>query len=313
MSSNFSDQSYYPLPAPGNSAPPPARYTVKTMATSPPPPAITADSIVLSVDLPGAGEENIGVLLVERDSGTPWRRFRRDLATLDPDNADILDLLEEDIALKMHEMGATRWLEWLEENASNFLRVSDREQHTAIADFRQAVNWLYHRHVRPKVLPFRTHLPLYAVEAAAGRWGPEQEVDENEPGNWVEAPSTLRRITEDMFVAKVTGHSMEPLIPAGSLCVFRGGNALVGSRQGKRVLVANYGEPGEQRFTVKRYESVKQQVDDDRQQQTRIILHPLNPEYESWEIDPENGRVRVVGEFVAVLDDLDPAIETSPS
>src|ERR1700694_2089935 len=44
-----------------------------------------------------------------------------------------------------------------------------------------------------------------------------------------------------MFVAKVEGRSMEPRIPAGSYCIFRGeagGGPLAGSRQGKIVLVA---------------------------------------------------------------------------
>jgi phage repressor protein C with HTH and peptisase S24 domain len=122
---------------------------------------------------------------------------------------------------------------------------------------------------------------------------------EVEAEGWVEAPEGLR-LTEDMFVAHVTGRSMEPRIPAGSLCVFRGGSALVGSRQGKLVLVMNYGEPGENRFTIKRYRSVKQQTEEGWTH-NKIILEPLNPEYESWEID-EDSNVRVIGEFVQVLE-----------
>jgi phage repressor protein C with HTH and peptisase S24 domain len=156
------------------------------------------------------------------------------------------------------------------------------------------------------VLPFRTHLPLYSLQAAAGRWGPERDV-ESEPEEWVEAPEGLR-LTPDMFVAQVVGRSMEPLIPAGSLCVFRAGTAVTGSRQGKKVLVMNAAEPGEQRFTVKRYESVKRSVDETREEHMKVILHPLNPAFEPWEIDYEpfelesSGRIRVVAEFVRVLD-----------
>jgi phage repressor protein C with HTH and peptisase S24 domain len=262
---------------------------------------------ILGIAAPGEALENVGVLLIDLENDTPYRRFRRDLAQLNSDDADILEVLEEDLVLKAHELGARRLLEWLEENASNFVRASDRET-AEVEDFRSTLSWLYHQHVRPKVLPFRTHLPVYGLEAAAGRWGPERDV-EQEPQDWIEAPVGIRRLTEDMFVARVTGRSMEPLIRAGSLCIFRGGSALVGSRQGKRVLVANYGEPGEQRFTVKRYESIKRQVDEERSEQVRIILHPLNPEFEAWEIDYEpfdlenSGRIRVVGEFVAVLDE----------
>ena len=41
---------------------------------------------------------------------------------------------------------------------------------------------------------------------------------------------------------------MEPRIPDGSLCVFR--YNVVGSRNGKLVLVMHYGETGENRFTA---------------------------------------------------------------
>ena len=68
--------------------------------------------------------------------------------------------------------------------------------------------------------------------------------------DWMEAPPDLR-LTEDMFVAHVVGRSMEPRIPAGSLCVFR--RNVTGSRQGRLVLVENYGETGENRYTIKRY------------------------------------------------------------
>lgn len=262
---------------------------------------------ILGVAPPGSQTENVGVLLVDLETGTPHRRFRRDLEEVSPDDSDILEALEEDLLLKIHEMGPKQLLEWLDENASNFLRPSDLET-GRVSDFRSQLSWLYHRHVRPRVLPFRTHLPVYALEAAAGRWGPERDVDQ-EPEEWTEVPAAIRRLDEDMFIATVLGRSMEPLIPDGSRCIFRGGKALAGSRQNKRVLVANYGEPGEQRFTVKRYQSIRRQVDEDRSEQVRIILHPLNPEFPSWEIDYEpfdsesSGRIRVIGEFVAVLED----------
>ena len=49
---------------------------------------------------------------------------------------------------------------------------------------------------------------------------------------------------------------MEPRIPDGSLCVFRHG--VTGSRQGRLVLVENLETAGNNRYTVKRYESTKQ-------------------------------------------------------
>ena len=89
------------------------------------------------------------------------------------------------------------------------------------------------------------------------------------------------RLTDDMFVAHVVGRSMEPRIPAGSLCVFR--RNVTGSRQGRLVLVENYGETGENRYTIKRYKSVKRQSGEEWEHET-IRLEPLNPEYEAWEL-----------------------------
>lgn len=263
--------------------------------------------VSMLVDLcpPGAPAQTAGVLLADPETDRLHLRFRRDLAEISPEDADIFEDLAADLEGKGREWGAERVLRWLEDSASGFLQVSDREE-VDVEDFGSALLRLYRRYVQPKVLPFRTHLPLYSLQAAAGRWGPERDV-ENEPEEWVEAPPEMRRLTDDMFVARVTGRSMEPLIPDGSLCIFRAGSAVAGSRQGKRVLVANLGEPGEQRFTVKRYESIKQRVDDDRERHVKVILHPLNPEYDSWELDYEpfdldsSGRIKVLAEFVGLL------------
>ena len=91
---------------------------------------------------------------------------------------------------------------------------------------------------------------------------------------------------------------MEPRIPDGSLCVFR--YNVVGSRNGKLVLVMHYGETGENRFTIKRYRSVKAQSEEGWKHE-KIVLEPLNPEYEPWELE-ENSPIKVLAEFVTVLE-----------
>ncbi|HYP15078.1 MAG TPA: S24 family peptidase, partial [Bryobacteraceae bacterium] len=256
---------------------------------------------VVEIALPGSPVENAGVLLVDPDTDKCHYRFRPDLSDLSEDDAELLEALPQDLETKASEWGALKLLDWLQENASNFIRTTDPDR-VMVDSFDKTLNRLYKRHITPKVIPFRTHLPLYSVEAAAGKWGRELEVDESEPNKWLEAPGDLR-LTEDMFVAYVTGRSMEPRIPAGSLCVFRGGSALAGSRQGKLVLVLNYGEPGENRFTIKRYRSTKHRTEEGWAHE-KIVLEPLNPEYEAWELD-ENARIRVVGEFVRVLETPD--------
>ncbi len=90
---------------------------------------------------------------------------------------------------------------------------------------------------------------------------------------------------------------MEPRIPDGSLCVFRAN--VVGSRNGRLVLVMHYGETGENRFTVKRYKSIKSQSQDSWAHE-KIILEPLNLAYDAWELTPD-APIKVIAEFVQVL------------
>lgn len=253
----------------------------------------TGHYTVLQAALPGIPPENIGVLLVD-PSGSAHVKIRRDLRSLaDEDDAEYLEALQFDLRQKAAELGGPSLMAWLVENASNVLQVSEVEE-TAIGWPEADLRRLYSQHVQARVLPFETHLPQYTLAAAAGKWGEHMEV---EPEGWVEAPEGLR-MTDDMFVAHVTGHSMEPKIPAGSLCVFRADVA--GSRQGKLVLVENYGDTGENRYTIKRYRSFKQQ-DESGWKHERIVLEPLNPDYEAWDLD-ENASLRVVAEFVRVLD-----------
>jgi SOS-response transcriptional repressor LexA len=237
------------------------------------------------------------VLLVD-DAGSGHVKIRRDLRSLaDEDDAEYLEALGFDLTQKALELGGGMLLAWLFENTSNFLRISDPEE-TEVVWPERDLRRLYQQHIHARVLPFQTHLPQYTLAAAAGSWGEQMEVSDEE---WVEAPADLR-MTDDMFVAHVVGRSMEPRIPAGSLCVFR--RSVTGSRQGRLVLVENYGETGENRYTIKRYKSIKRQSgsgdENDEWEHERIRLEPLNPEYQAWELSPSD--IRVVGEFVRTLD-----------
>ena len=103
----------------------------------------------------------------------------------------------------------------------------------------------------PPAARYTTHVPVYDLTAAAGFWGPESVPEEI---GWTEVPGVS--LKPGMFVARVTGTSMEPLIPDGSWCLFRPCPA--GSREGRIVLVQlgtdGAGENGG-RFTVKKYHS----------------------------------------------------------
>ncbi|MBK5290217.1 MAG: helix-turn-helix transcriptional regulator [Acidobacteriia bacterium] len=255
--------------------------------------------LVLSVALPGREESAAGVLLWDQGEDRLQARWRMDWDQIaSEEEEEVLALLAADLSAKIDEMGATAVLAYIDETLSNTLRVSQREPVWIAGGFSSTLNRLYRRHVQSTVLPFRTHLPLYSCRAAAGRWGDQMPVEED---GWVEAPADLR-LSEDLFVAQVVGRSMEPLIADGSFCVFRAG--VTGSRQGKRVLVENFSESdsGGQRYTVKRYSSLKSQNPDGTWQHETIRLEPLNPAFEAWEIG-ENSQCRVLAEFVRVLED----------
>lgn len=102
-----------------------------------------------------------------------------------------------------------------------------------------------------------------------------------------------------MFIATIRGHSMEPRIPDGSLCVFR--RKPVGSRNNRLVLVRNNELADENRYSVKRYRSEKA-AHDDSFVHTRIWLESLNPEFPSWDLDPDEDKYEIVAEFVQVIE-----------
>ena len=257
--------------------------------------------LLLEAVLPGRNPEIAGVLLYDREEERLAVRLRRDWDQFaDEEDVGVLELLQQDLEMKIRELGAADFLAFLEETLSNVLRVPDRET-VPLGKFETTLNRLYDRLVPVTVLKFKTHLPVYTLRAAAGKFGDQMEVEED---GWVEPPHGVR-LSSDMFVATVVGRSMEPYIPDGSRCVFRYG--VVGSRQGRLVLVENLeeSEEGGQRYTVKRYESKKTMTGEDESRNVTVTMVPLNREYESWEIDPESaaaGRIRVLAEFVCVLD-----------
>lgn len=253
-----------------------------------------AELSIVEVALPGEAPVAAGVVLRDVESGE-WRvRFRRDWDSFAGDEAEVLESLAGEFEDQMRA-DAESWLRNCETNLSHTVRITDRET-VAIEDLDRAAERLYSRHVRPKVLPFRTHLPKFSARVAAGRFLDDNEVEAEE---WVETPEGMR-LDDDMFIVQITGRSMEPRIPDGSLCVFRAG--VHGTRQGKLLLVErrDVSESGG-RYTVKRYRSVKAQQSDEWRN-AKIIMEPLNPEFETWELEDDPDAFRVIGEFVRVLE-----------
>jgi phage repressor protein C with HTH and peptisase S24 domain len=257
---------------------------------------------IVTADTPADGMVKIGVLLQDPESDSLRLRFRRDLDSLaEEEDLDVLRTLGDDLTQKARELGAEKLFEYLESKSWGTIRVTDREK-VLVEDFERALNRLYLKNVQSNVLEFRTHLPRYSLRAAAGKFLENQEITAD---GWVEAPEGLH-LSTDMFVAEIVGQSMEPRIPDGSLCVFRQG--VTGSRQGRLVLVENLETTGNNRYTVKRYESTKtaeaesEEFDTGVWKHARIRLQSLNPEYPSWDLDPGEDKYRILAEFIRVLD-----------
>jgi hypothetical protein len=265
---------------------------------------------LLEIARPDRSPEPLGILFVDEETGDLSVRLldERDFDDLDEQDSDYFEALEADLAAKGREPGGGHaLLDSLESSLSGFLRIGDRTPIEYSGDPGLTLNRLFEKHVGGEVRPFVTHLPLYGLRAAATKFGEEFDPAEvGEPVDWVRAPRGVR-LTEGMFVAQVVGRSMEPLIPDGSYCLFRG--PVTGTRQGKRLLIEQTGGHGKEgrslasdpasRYTVKRYTSRKTADPDGGWRHESIRLEPLNPEFEAFELGP--GDFRVIAEFIQVL------------
>jgi SOS-response transcriptional repressor LexA len=252
---------------------------------------------LLEIVPPGLKPFPLGILLIDDETDRLTLRFRDSSAfyELEEPEIDFIDHLPPDLVRKAEESGAGALLRSFEDSLSNLLRISDRTAIEFTGNPQRTVDRLFDEYVDGEVRPYLTHLPLYGLRAAATKFGEGMESSLEE---WVRVPAGIR-ISEDMFIATVVGRSMEPLIPDGSLCIFRAG--VKGTRQGKRLLIEKFSETDfAARYTVKQYTSKKTFDSEGNWQHEQIRLEPLNPEFEAFNLGPDE--FRVIAEFVTVLD-----------
>lgn len=143
------------------------------------------------------------------------------------------------------------------------------------------------------------YLPYYSIRAACGAFGEWQTVDSE---GWVKVEG-LGLLSRGMFVIKAVGHSMEPRINDGDLCVFRANVA--GSRNNKIVLVQHnnhYDSENQGSYSIKQYTSQKiYDKETGEWKHEEIVLKPLNSSYTPITITEEDG-FNVVGEFLGVVE-----------
>lgn len=251
-------------------------------------------SLLLS-DLPKHGLQPLGVLLLDPTADRLHIRLRRDFSSVAEDEEEeILRELVSDLELLAREEGGKAVFDRFQNEASLALRVTDREPIT-VRNFQRTLNELYRSCVPAKVLQFRTHLPRYTLTVAAGQFLTNSEDIRAE--DWIEAPEDLL-LEENMFVARIQGHSMEPYIPDGALCIFR--LNLVGSSDGRLVLVRNSALTDEGHYTVKRFRSEKGS-NEEGLVRTHAWLESLNPAYPLWELGSD-GAYQIIAEFVRVIE-----------
>ena len=163
----------------------------------------------------------------------------------------------------------------------------------------RAIHVLGPNHPKVKTGKFKTLLPLFSLEAAAGYFGGGKEV---EPEGWIEIKPG-RKLDSRMFIARAVGDSMIPRIHSGEYLVFRTDPA--GSRQGKIVL-AQYRGPADPEtggsYCVKQYRSSKVVDRGESWHHQQVVLAPLNPDYEPIILAPKNEHdFRIVAEYLFTL------------
>jgi len=147
--------------------------------------------------------------------------------------------------------------------------------------------------------PYKTHVPIYDLKAAAGGFSDFQVLEEC---RWVELPSHIN-VSEGMFVMQVVGESMNRRIPNGSWCLFKANPG--GTRNGKVVLVQHreIEDPdhgGE--YTVKVYNSEKT-IEEDAAVNSKVVLKPDTTAfgYKPIIFERDLETVEVLGEFLTVV------------
>jgi restriction endonuclease S subunit len=140
-------------------------------------------------------------------------------------------------------------------------------------------------------------VPSLDLEIAAGAFGEDQRPNFNE---WVEI-NTSRPLKKGMFVAKVVGRSMEPLIPDGAHCLFQ-----FKAPQLRNDMIAVFqlhdSEDPESggHYTVKRLRAYRQNTDEGVVRKAKLI--PENPAFQPITVDEDN--VKFIAEFLEVLQPL---------
>lgn len=140
---------------------------------------------------------------------------------------------------------------------------------------------------------------LFEMRAACGYFGDGESIM---PAGWIQV-SGLGRLNRNMFMVRASGKSMEPQIHDGDYCVFRANPA--GSRLNKIVLAQHrmvYDPDNGGAYSIKKYTSTKLFRQNGEWIHEKIVLQPLNHQFEPIEIKEEEADdFQIIGEYVGTI------------
>ncbi len=113
------------------------------------------------------------------------------------------------------------------------------------------------------------------------------------------------KFDKDYFIMQIIGDSMEPKVLNNSYCLFRAGEGLAGSRNGRDILFFCKDNLGaSKKLMLKRYFSKKEYDEYGNFKHTQIELKSLNSDYESIIFEePVDDEIQIIGEFIKILDE----------
>jgi len=156
--------------------------------------------------------------------------------------------------------------------------------------------------------PWSDCVPLISLRTAAAKPNSQQFLADGAWNvdliNWIDHPP----FEEGMFVAKVHGSAMDPAIPSDSYCLFR--TPVDEAISGKIVFVkhsAVHDPHTSGNWTVRRFEKVEAEQDDENWTHDRIELQPDNFEYPTMTLELKTeSDLEILGEFVCAISSPEP-------
>jgi len=140
---------------------------------------------------------------------------------------------------------------------------------------------------------FTRYLPFYSMESAFDKF--VQGKDAAEEG-WMEC-GTGKKLNKSMFVIRIEGQAMEPLISDGQFAVFD--SDIRGSLDGAVLFVygKNIYDPNRSsHLTVRRLKTISSKKTGEYQE---IILEPLNPDYQLFHLkNLDKGVFKIIARFL---------------